>query len=99
MSITRVDIIRSQEAAQLKHMDLQRSQQAQVEIAKSFQKKVNQEQQKPVKASKSENNEYRYDAKEKGNNQYKDTGNKKDNKEKKSESKEAIHTGGIDLLI
>lgn len=99
MSISRMDIMKTQEVSQLKHIENQRSQQAQAQIGKSFQTSIQQDMKKPTQASKSDTKEYRYDAKEKGNNQYKEPSNKKNhNKEEKGKSNQKP-TGGIDILI
>ncbi len=103
MQVRPIDIIKTQEVAQIKHMENQRMQTAQDQIGKNFQKMIHQEQNKPTQAAKSDNNEYRYDAKEKGNSEYKNLGGQKKGKEKeeekeKKESKDK-HTGGIDILI
>lgn len=101
MSINPIDIMRSQEAAQIKHVEIQRFQHAQDQAGKNFQNMIVQEQMKPTQADKSDNSEYRYDAKNKGNSEYKETGQKKNNKDKedKNESKDHKKNGGIDILI
>jgi hypothetical protein len=74
----------------------------QEQLAKNFQALVKQEHQKPVQTMKSENTEYRYDAKEKGNNQfYSSNGKKKEKKkeEKLKESSKSPQRGGFDILI
>lgn len=101
MPIRPVEVVRTQEASQLKHMDIQRTQHAQVQQGKDFQNLIKQEQYKPTQATKSENKEYRYDAKEKGNNSYNGSGGKKREKgqEEKKEAKEPIKRGNFDILI
>ncbi|NLP34610.1 MAG: hypothetical protein GX359_05360 [Clostridiales bacterium] len=102
MPIRPVEIIQSQGASQFKHIESQRTIHQQVHNSNNFQNLIKQESAKTKESTKSENNEYRYDAKEKGNNQYYGSGNrKKKNKngskqEKKSPSK---RSGGIDILI
>jgi hypothetical protein len=103
MPVGPIEVIRAQEATQIRHMDAQRAQHAQEQISRNFQNMVQQEQSKPTETTKSENNQYRYDAKEKGNNQYKGSSGKR---EKKEESKDAPKkgldkpkSGGIDILI
>lgn len=100
MPIRPIEILRSQEASQLKHMESQRLQHTQEQLGKSFQSTIVKEQQKPTQAAKSENMEYRYDAKEEGNNKYFGSGKKKQSKEnEKKESKGPQKSGNIDILI
>jgi hypothetical protein len=106
MPIRPFEVITSQEASQIKHMETQRAQHSQEQIAKNFQTLVKQEHQKPVQTTKTENTEYRYDAKEKGNNQYYNSNGKKKDKEKddtkketKNETKKSPKSGGFDILI
>lgn len=103
MPIRPIDIMKSQEASQYKHIETQRSHNEQVQISRSFQNMIQSEKTKPNQAAKSENKEYRYDAKEKGNNSYFNSGNKSKDKKKEEEAqKQSIKpqkTGGIDILI
>jgi hypothetical protein len=103
MPVGPIEVIRAQEATQIKHMDTQRAQHAQEQISRNFQNMVQQDQSKPTGTTKAENTEYRYDAKEKGNNQYAGSGNKQKKKEdKKNDSKDGksiSKSGGIDILI
>ncbi len=101
MAIRPIDMVKTQEATQLKHMESQKAQHAMLQNEKNYQEAIKREQQKPTKAPKSEDTEYRYDAKEKGNNQYQNLGNKKKNKEKedKKKSDNPQSSGGIDILI
>lgn len=100
MSFNPIDIMRSQEATQIKQIEAQRSQYAQDQNERNFQNIVRQEQSKTTQTAKSDNKEYRYDAREKGNNQYKGSGSKNKNKKKddKQDAKKQ-NSGGIDLLI
>lgn len=102
MSINPIDVMRSQEASNIKHIENQRYQHAQEQVGKSFQETKLHEQQKPTDTEKSDNNEYRYDAKKKGNNEYKGSSKKKNNngKEENKKSNKPQNTGGgIDILI
>ncbi len=101
MPVGPIEVIRAQEATQIRHMDTQRAQHAQEQQSKSFQNMIQQEQTKPNQAAKSDNTEYRYDAKEKGNNQNSGSGGKKQKKEDKpsKEPKPGSKSGGIDILI
>ena len=101
MPVGPIEVIRAQEATQIRHMDTQRAQHAQEQISRNFQNMVQQVQRKPVETAKTDNTQYRYDAKEKGNNQYK--GGKQSKKENnKSDSKKGMDipkSGGIDIRI
>jgi hypothetical protein len=101
MPIRPIEIMKSQEASQIKHMDSQRAQHAQEQLSKNFQNMINQEHTKTIQTTKSDNLEYRYDAKEKGNNEFEGSSGKKKNKEQedKKESKEPPKSGGFDILI
>ncbi len=105
MPIYPIDIMRTQEASTIKHMESSRAQHTQEQLSKNFQTLVEQEHYKPKETTKSDNPEYRYDAKEKGNNQYFGSGSKKKGKkeeakkETKKESKQPPKRGGFDMLI
>ncbi|MBH1942017.1 hypothetical protein I5677_14035 [Mobilitalea sibirica] len=103
MPINPIDIMRSQEASQYKHIESQKVHHEQVQISKSFQNLIHAEQTKTTQAEKSENKEFRYDAKDKGRNSYSGSKNKKDKKEEnKKEQKDLLEpkkSGGIDILI
>lgn len=101
MSINPLDLMRTQEASQIQHIENQRAQHTQGVNNLNFQNMIVQEQYKPTQAAKSDNNEYRYDAKKKGNNKYQDLGGRKKNKEKeeKDKSNQPHKNGGIDILI
>lgn len=101
MPIRPIEIMRSQEVSQLKHVESQRSQHEQVQINKNFHNLIQKEQSKPTETTKSDNKEYRYDAKEKGNNSYYGSGKKKQETEEedKKESNEPKKSGGFDILI
>lgn len=98
-----LDIMRSQEASQLKHMEVQRNQHLQGQASKGFQTMVENQQKKPVETTKSDNPEYRYDAKEKGNNQYYSNNNNRKDKEEKKKVNKSTKTdqkgSGFDILI
>lgn len=98
-----LDVMRSQEASQLKHMEVQKNQHLQGQAHKGFQTMVENQQRKPVETTKSDNPEYRYDAKEKGNNQYYSNNKKsKDKEEKKKETKNSKSDqvgSSFDILI
>lgn len=101
MPIRPIDIMKSQEVSQLKHLESHRSQQEQVQIGKSFQNLIANESARPNQTTKSENKDFRYDAKEKGTNSY--TGSQGKRQEKKEEQpkdrKSPEKSSGIDILI
>lgn len=100
MPIQPIDILRTQEASQLRHMEDQRTQHAQVQISKSFQNMVEQEQSKPKETTKADQSEYRYDAKEQGKNQYYGSGDKQKQKKDDNEKPEVPpKSKGFDILI
>lgn len=101
MEFKPIDVIRSQEVTQFKHYESQRTQQEQVQISKSFQNLIQQETNKTTQAFKSDNHEYRYDAKEKGNGTYSGSGSKKkkDTKENKANVSKPKTSGTIDIII
>ena len=102
MPVGPIEVIRAQEATQIKHMDTQRAQHAQEQISRNFQNMVQQEQSKPTETTKTDNAEYRYDAKEKGNNQYKGSEDKRRKKEEKKDDAKNVakpKSGGFDILI
>lgn len=100
MQINPMDIMKSQEASQVKHFDSHRSQNEQVQIGRDFQNVIQKEQKKTNQATKGDNKENRYDAKEKGNNNYfGSAGKRREQKENKKELKNPTKSGGIDILI
>lgn len=102
MPIRPMDIVKTQEATHLKQMEIQRMQQGQAQISKKFQETVREENTKTTQSEKSENKEYRYDAKEKGNNEYfqqSQDGKKKDKDETDNTSYDSNKGKSIDILI
>ncbi len=102
MSVGPIEVVRAQEATQLRHVDSQKAQHAQEQLSRNFHETIQHEQYKPNQAANSENREYRYDAKEKGNSQYNgNRGNKKGKEDKKDTNKQkgTPGSGKIDILI
>jgi hypothetical protein len=96
--------MKSQEVSQYKHIQSQKSQHEQVHIGKSFQNIIQAESSKPVQTTKSDNKEFRYDAKDKGRNSYsRSDGKGKQEQEKQNKDNESNNntdrSGGIDILI
>ena len=93
---------RSQEASH-QHLNAQQKiEHAQQSMAEQFSKHVKAEAEVVIQTSKSEQNEYRYDAKEKGNNSYsgqnqrRKKGKKGENTGEKTEEKKS---GNFDIRI
>lgn len=103
MPIRPIDIMKSQEVSQYKNAQNQRAQNEQVQISKNFQNLIQKEASKPVQTSKSENHEFRYDAKEESGNSYNGSGEKgKKDKDKKKDNgpmNKSDRPGGIDILV
>lgn len=103
MSFNPIDIIRTQEASQLRHIENQKIQYAQNQVSKNYQNNIKQEQLKPSGLDKTENSEYRYDAKEKGNNQYYNDNRKrkeaKPDEAKKPKDSKRSGDGSLDVRI
>lgn len=105
MSLKPIDVMKSQGVSHFKHIESQRSHHEQVQISKHLQDTIREERTKTTQTFKSENNEFRYDAKEKGNGSYpgyRNHSRKKDNKQDNKNDKETSKPtkfGGIDILI
>jgi hypothetical protein len=71
--ITQVDMLtvlpRTNEVSNIKQVEMQRPADEQTQMNSTFQQEIKHEQRKTVESQKSENKEFRYDAKEKGNGQ------------------------------
>lgn len=106
MPIRPIDIIKTQEASHYRQTQSQRVQHEQVHINKSFHDMVEKETSKPVETSKTENKEFRYDAKEESRNTYsggggkrkKDTDKQKDDHGSDGNNKSG-GSKGIDILV
>ncbi len=104
MPIRPIDVMKSQEVSQYKQIQSHKTQHVQLQISKGFQNLLQSEATKTVKATKSENKEYRYDAKEESKNSYSGSSHKgKQDKDKKDKDNESDNNtdrpGGIDILI
>lgn len=105
MPIRPIDVMKSQEVSQYKHIQSQKTQHEQVQISKSFQNLIQAEASKPLQTTKSENKEYRYDAKEEGKNAHSGSGlggkgkRDKDKQKKDNNPNDNVRPGGIDILI
>lgn len=91
MPITRMDVVtmapKSQEVTTYKVAQHERPMNEQMQLGTQLSKELKHNSMQPVKATRSDNPEYRYDAKEKGNNSYQ--GKKKNQKKKRNTSKES----------
>ncbi len=103
MPITPIEIAtmapKSQEVTHYKHQESQKPLNEQIVIGQQFNNHIKHDSQQTVQTIKSENKEYRYDAKEKGNNSY--SGKKQDKKKKEKEAapKDNFRSGSIDIKI
>lgn len=92
---------KSQEASQIQHAHQQKQTHAQEQLGVQYQSNLQHNSQKTVKMTKSENNEYRYDAKEKGNGKF--AGQKKGGSQKKEQEEEqkgkSVPVSGFDMRI
>ncbi len=92
---------KSQEASQFQHAHLQKQAHAQEQLGVQYNNLVQHNGQQIVKMTKSENNEYRYDAKEKGNGTF--SGKKQGKREKKQDNtnteKKEIRISAFDMKI
>lgn len=103
MPIRPIDIVKSHEASQFRYLQNQKLQHEQVQISKDFQNLIQAESSRPVETAKSENKDFRYDAKEESRNKYNGPkGNKKQKKDKerkKGTEYKGGRPGGIDILV
>lgn len=104
MAIRPIDMLvmpnRSQEASQQQNASNARQIHAQENINTRFSTEVRHNSEQTVKMTKSENNEYRYDAKEKGNSSYQGSQGKKKKKEEDSPEKpKQIKMSNFDIRI
>lgn len=105
MAITPIEVAtmapKSQVIAPVHQHNVQKPVHDQLQFSQQFNQEIKQNSKQTVKTIKSENNEYRYDAKEKGNNSdnYKYSGKKKKAKEQEKGKASSPHKGGIDIRI
>lgn len=103
MPIRPIDIMKSSEVSQYKQLQNNRAQHEQLQLSKNFQDLVQAETSKATETTKSENKEFRYDAKDKGRNSYSGNNKKKPNKDKKDDKgfdkDNSDGSGGIDILV
>lgn len=104
MAIRPIDMMvmpnRSQEASLQQGANNAKQTHAQGSINAQFGMEVRHNSEQTVKMTKSENNEYRYDAKEKGNSSYHGSGGKKKKKEEdSSKTPKQIKISNFDMKI
>ena len=103
MPITPIEIAamapKSQEASHYKQHDSQRPINEQAQISSQIKNEIHHNNIQAVKTNKSENKEYRYDAKEKGNNSYAGSNQKKKQKDKETAPKDNFRSGSIDIKV
>jgi hypothetical protein len=97
MAISPIEVIslptKSQEASQMKSLEQQRPANEQMALNEKFRDEIMRHSEQTVAATKADNPEYRYDAKEKGNNPYYAQQKKKKlKKEEKKSNKDATLT-------
>ena len=98
-------IPKSQEASHVKQGELAKDASRQAEAMQHIENQANDNTQRTVRMSETENPEYRYDAKEKGNNSYSGQEHKKGEEDREEEEKKkkgfnmTDHPGGIDIRI
>lgn len=86
-------ISRTQDVTTIKQHEDQKSQIDQNNFQNQFHKEISNKSTQIQHADDSENNEYRYDAKEKGNGEYDENGQKKRQKKKKDEEGQVLIKG------
>lgn len=105
MAISPVEMIslapKSQEASFQKHTEVQKPTVEQQVLTAKMHTEIRHNSTQAVPTKKSDNPEYRYDAKEKGNNSYEGQGKKqkKKNSDHKEEETKASVPGRIDIRI
>lgn len=103
MPITPIEVAtmapKSQEVSNYKHQENQKPMNDQILIHSKLNEEVKHNSQQTVKSTKSENKEYRYDAKEKGNNSYTGSNSKKKKKEEPEPEKKNMKASSIDIRI
>lgn len=93
-------LVRTQDLSAIKQNEDNRAILQQGNVANSVVKKMQEKHEQVVNAEKTEYNEYRYDAKEKGNGSYQGNRRKKENKEKEEDGKVVKkQPGGFDMRI
>ncbi len=91
---------KSQEASQLQQSHQQKQTHAQEQLGVQYHNNLQHNSQQTVKMTKSENNEYRYDAKEKGNGHFSGKKQGKKKKEQEEEQKgKPVPARGFDIRI
>jgi hypothetical protein len=103
MSIPPIEIAamvpKSQQVSHFKHQEAQKPFNEQFQLNSQFNNEIKHNNKQTVKTSKSDDNDKRYDAKEKGNNSYHGS-NKKNKKKSKDNTPEGyVRPGSIDIKI
>ncbi len=99
-------IPKSHEASHVKQAETAKDASRQAEITQNIENRANEDTQRTVRMTETEDHEYRYDAKERGNNEYHGENKKKDgNGHSEEDGNEQTgrnmsdHPGGIDIRI
>lgn len=92
---------KSQEASQFQHAQTQKQTHAQEQLGVQYNNMLRHNSEQTVKMTKSENNEYRYDAREKGNGNFsgKKKGKKKQEQNDTEKEKTEIRMSNFDMRI
>ncbi len=104
MSIRPIDMLvmpnRSQETSQMQNAAHAKAEHAQNAIQAHHMQEVRHDSEQTVRMNKSENNEHRYDAKEKGNSSYQNSQGQRKKKESETEDKpHEIKISNFDMRI
>lgn len=103
MPIRPIELIQTQNAAPVKHVEHTKVPHEQVQINKNFQESIAHQRKKTIQADKSENKEFRYDAKERGNGQFSNSSQSKQQKKNEASEKDnrsnPVKRGGLDIKI
>lgn len=107
MSITPIEMYtmtpKSQETANMRHAEISKDNAYAAAKFENLSTEIRANAQKTVKSTETENNDYRYDAKEKGNGSYSQSGRGKPGGKKKQEEEFiknlSTRPGGIDIKV
>lgn len=104
MPITRLDMIsmapKTQEAGAYKNQEVRHPNTQQHNIAGTVQQQARQQETQTVRSNKTENEEQKYDAKERGKGAYGgSSGNKKEQEQKEEEQRKIMRGSTFDITV
>ncbi len=104
MPITRLDMIsmapKTQEAGAYKNQEVRHPSNQQQNIVGTVQQQARQQETQTVRSNKTENEEQKYDAKERGKGAYGgSSGNKKEQEEKEEEQRRIMRGSTFDITV